>query len=79
MKILTLEEQIGYADSPHGHLCTPQGNFRDAHNWQHSTMYLFFALFGIFRAHNHKNPESITQGKNTYFGLFRNKEVSFWQ
>ena len=73
MKILTLEEQIGYADSPHGHLCTPQGNFRDAHNWQHSTMYLFFALFGIFRAHNHKNPESITQGKNTYFGLFRNK------
>ena len=27
-------EQVAYFDSPHGHLCSPDGSFRDPHNWQ---------------------------------------------
>lgn len=58
-------EHVAYWDSPHGHLCSPDGSFRDPHNWQHSTMYFFFLIFGVFRNLNYIRKDSIVKGKNT--------------
>lgn len=55
-------EHVAYVESPHGHLCSPSGAFRDPHNWHHTTMYLFFLFFGVFRTINYWNHYSFIQG-----------------
>jgi len=56
-------EHIAYWDSPHGHLCSPDGSFRDPHNWQHTTMYFFFLFFGVFRSINYIKKDTLVKGK----------------